>query len=144
MYIYIISIIYCSSKEMIVGLLPTRLTHLARFHFGYLCFTILLGIYHNFNPCISKCEYTLDKLLLIRCTYLCLILQINNAGISYNTGSDNSVDCAENVINTNYIGTKNMIKAAIPLMRPSAEGARIVLVSSRLGRLNGRRNVSLI
>ncbi|GKB74168.1 carbonyl reductase [NADPH] 1-like protein [Tanacetum coccineum] len=33
-----------------------------------------------------------------------------------------------------------MVKAAIPLMRPSAEGARIVLVSSRLGRLNGRRN----
>ncbi|GKD59542.1 carbonyl reductase [NADPH] 1-like protein, partial [Tanacetum coccineum] len=75
-----------------------------------------------------------------RCTYLCLILQINNAGISSNTGSDNSYDSAENVINTNYIGTKNMVKAAIPLMRPSSEGARIVLVSSRLGRLNGRRN----
>lgn len=73
-------------------------------------------------------------------TYGGIDILINNAGISYNTGSDNSVECAENVINTNYIGTKNMIRAVIPLMRPSAEGARIVLVSSRLGRLNGRRN----
>ena len=35
-----------------------------------------------------------------------------------------------------------MIQAMIPLMKPSAVGARIVNVSSRLGRLNGRRNVS--
>ena len=116
---------------MIVGLLPTRLTHLARFHFGYLCFTILLGIYHNFNPCISKCEYTLDKLLLIRCTHLCLILQINNAGISYNTRLDNSVECVEYVTNTNYIGSKNMVKVAIPLMSPCTANAWIGLVSSR-------------
>lgn len=65
---------------------------------------------------------------------------VNNAGISYNTGSDNSVEFAEKVININYVGTKNMTKAALPLMRPSTEGARIVMVSSRLGRLNGRRN----
>ena len=129
---------------MIVWLLPTRLTHLALFHFGYLCIIILLGIDHNLNPCIYKMWVYTYKLLLIICTYLCLIPQINNARISYNTGSDNSVECAENVINTNYIGTKNMVKATIPLMRPSAEDARIVLVSSWLGRLNGRRNVSLI
>ncbi|CAH1419064.1 unnamed protein product [Lactuca virosa] len=65
---------------------------------------------------------------------------VNNAGVSHNTGSDNSVEFAEKVINTNYVGTKNMIKASLPLMKPSAEGARIVNVSSRLGRLNGRRN----
>ncbi|XP_076940511.1 uncharacterized protein LOC143609721 [Bidens hawaiensis] len=65
---------------------------------------------------------------------------VNNAGISYNTGSENSVECAEKVINTNYFGTKNMLKVVIPLMRSSIEGARIVMVSSRLGRLNGRRN----
>jgi len=35
-----------------------------------------------------------------------------------------------------------MIEAIIPLMKPSLAGARIVNVSSRLGRLNGRRNVS--
>lgn len=69
---------------------------------------------------------------------------VNNAGISHNTGSDNSVEFAEKVINTNYVGTKNMIKASLPLMKPSAEGARIVNVSSRLGRLNGRRNVCTI
>ncbi|KAK9072348.1 hypothetical protein SSX86_008782 [Deinandra increscens subsp. villosa] len=65
---------------------------------------------------------------------------INNAGVNHNVGSDNSVEAAETVINTNYYGTKKMIKAAIPLMRPSAQGARIVTVSSRLGRLNGKRN----
>ncbi|KAH6829231.1 Rossmann-fold superfamily protein [Perilla frutescens var. hirtella] len=65
---------------------------------------------------------------------------INNAGVNYNAGSDNSVEHAEQVIRTNYFGTKNMIKAMIPLMRPSEPGARIVNVSSKLGRLNGRRN----
>ncbi|KAI3455201.1 hypothetical protein Pfo_011864 [Paulownia fortunei] len=65
---------------------------------------------------------------------------VNNAGVNFNAGSDNYVECAEKVIGTNYFGTKNMIKAMIPLMRPSDSGARIVNVSSRLGRLNGRRN----
>ncbi|KAL2242785.1 carbonyl reductase [NADPH] 1 [Sesamum indicum] len=65
---------------------------------------------------------------------------INNAGVNYNAGSENSVENAEKVIATNYYGTKNMIKAMIPLMRPSDAGARIVNVSSKLGRLNGRRN----
>ncbi|KAI3463519.1 hypothetical protein Pfo_020182 [Paulownia fortunei] len=65
---------------------------------------------------------------------------VNNAGVNFNAGSDNSVEFAEKVIATNYCGTKKMIKAMIPLMRPSESGARIVNVSSRLGRLNGRRN----
>ncbi|CAI9767254.1 unnamed protein product [Fraxinus pennsylvanica] len=65
---------------------------------------------------------------------------VNNAGVNFNADSANSVEFAEKVIDTNYFGTKNMIKALIPLMRPSASGARIVNVSSRLGRLNGRRN----
>lgn len=67
--------------------------------------------------------------------------QVNNAGVNYNLGYHNSVEFAEAVISTNYQGTKNMIKAMIPLMRPSLQGARIVNVSSRLGRVNGRRNV---
>ncbi|KAL4353792.1 hypothetical protein GQ457_06G036280 [Hibiscus cannabinus] len=65
---------------------------------------------------------------------------VSNAGVNYNLGYDNSVEFARRVIETNYYGTKNMIKAMIPVMRPSAVGARIVNVSSRLGRLNGRRN----
>lgn len=68
---------------------------------------------------------------------------MNNAGVNYNLGSDNSVEFAQKVVATNYYGTKNMIKAMIPLMRHSAAGARVVNVSSRLGRLHGRRNVSL-
>ncbi|CAA0816400.1 NAD(P)-binding Rossmann-fold superfamily protein [Striga hermonthica] len=65
---------------------------------------------------------------------------VNNAGVNFNAGSDNSVEYAEKVIGTNYFGTKNMIKAMIPVFRPSDAGARIVNLSSRLGRLNGRRN----
>ncbi|CAA0815387.1 NAD(P)-binding Rossmann-fold superfamily protein [Striga hermonthica] len=73
-------------------------------------------------------------------TYGSVDILVNNAGVNFNTGSDNSTEFAEKVVATNFFGTKNMIKAMIPLMRPSDSGARIVNVSSRLGRLNGRRN----
>ncbi|EEF51677.1 carbonyl reductase, putative [Ricinus communis] len=76
----------------------------------------------------------------IQQTYGGLDILVNNAGVNYNVGSENSVEFARNVIDTNYYGTKNLIKAMIPLMRHSAAGGRIVSVSSRLGRLNGRRN----
>lgn len=69
-------------------------------------------------------------------------MQVNSAGVNFNLGSANSVEFAEKVVATNYFGTKRMIKAMIPLMRRSTSGARIVNVTSRLGRLNGRRNVS--
>ncbi|KAA0057722.1 short-chain dehydrogenase/reductase family protein [Cucumis melo var. makuwa] len=72
--------------------------------------------------------------------YVQLCPQINNAGVNFNLGSSNSVEFAQMVIATNYYGTKNMIQAMIPLMKPSSAGARIVNVSSRLGKLNGRRN----
>ncbi|KAK1569180.1 hypothetical protein Q3G72_033551 [Acer saccharum] len=65
---------------------------------------------------------------------------VNNAGVNYNLGNDNSIEFSKQVITTNYYGTKNMIKAMIPMMRPSTAGARIVNVSSRLGKVNGRRN----
>lgn len=70
------------------------------------------------------------------------IFQVNNAGVNFNLGSDNSVAHAQTVLATNYYGTRNMIQEMIPLMKPSSGGARIVNLSSRLGRLNGRRNVS--
>ncbi|KAJ6672143.1 (+)-NEOMENTHOL DEHYDROGENASE [Salix viminalis] len=73
-------------------------------------------------------------------TYGGIDVLVNNAGVNYNLGADNSVEHAQNVVATNYYGTKNVSQALIPLMRPSAVGARIVNVSSRLGRLNGRRN----
>ncbi|WJX47863.1 alcohol dehydrogenase [Trifolium repens] len=65
---------------------------------------------------------------------------VNNAGVNFNFGSDNSVENAHKVIETNYYGTKRMIEAMIPLMKVSPAGGRIVNVSSRLGRLNGKRN----
>ncbi|KAJ8752682.1 hypothetical protein K2173_005571 [Erythroxylum novogranatense] len=73
-------------------------------------------------------------------TYGGIDILVNNAGVNYNLGSDNSVEFAQSVIDTNYYGTKNVTKAMIPLMRASAAGGRIVNVSSRLGKLNGRRN----
>ncbi|KAI3929624.1 hypothetical protein MKX01_025792 [Papaver californicum] len=73
-------------------------------------------------------------------TYGGIDILVNNAGVNYNLGSDNSVEHAEKVIATNYYGTKRMIDATIPLMKASTFGARIVNVSSRFGRLNGRRN----
>ncbi|XP_060206569.1 uncharacterized protein LOC132634319 [Lycium barbarum] len=76
----------------------------------------------------------------IKETYGGLDILINNAGVNFNFGKDNSVEFAEMVIQTNYFGTKNMIKALVPLMRPSPAGARIVSVTSRLGRLNSKRN----
>jgi len=81
-------------------------------------------------------------LLLYNHGYIFIVKQVNNAGLNFNIGSENSVEHAEQVIKTNYYGTKSVIEALLPLMRPSAAGARIVNVSSRLGRLNGRRNVS--
>ncbi|KAI0510588.1 hypothetical protein KFK09_011195 [Dendrobium nobile] len=65
---------------------------------------------------------------------------VNNAGINFNLGSENSIEFAEKVIETNYVGTKRIIETIIPVMKPSENGARILNVSSRLGRVNGRRN----
>ncbi|XP_010523410.1 PREDICTED: (+)-neomenthol dehydrogenase [Tarenaya hassleriana] len=76
----------------------------------------------------------------IKETFGGLDVLVNNAGVNYNLGSDNSVEFAQTVVATNYYGTKNMTEAMIPLMRLSRQGTRIVNVSSRLGRLNGRRN----
>ncbi|XP_074575712.1 uncharacterized protein LOC141832126 [Curcuma longa] len=69
-----------------------------------------------------------------------LDILVNNAGVNFNTGANNSVAFAEEVIATNYLGTKLMIETLIPMMRPSSYGARILNTSSRLGRANGRRN----
>lgn len=73
-------------------------------------------------------------------TYGGLDILVNNAGVNFNIGSENSDESAEQVISTNYNGTKRMTEAMIPHMKPSPSGSRIVNVSSRLGRLSGRRN----
>ncbi|XP_020223259.1 (+)-neomenthol dehydrogenase [Cajanus cajan] len=69
-----------------------------------------------------------------------LDILVNNAGVNFNQGSDLTVENARKVIETNYYGTKRMVEAMIPLMKPSAAGARIVSVSSRVGRMNGKRH----
>ncbi|KAG5012651.1 hypothetical protein JHK86_024912 [Glycine max] len=57
-----------------------------------------------------------------------LCKKVNNAGVNFNLGSDNSVENARKVIETNYYGTKRMTEAIISLMKPSLVGARIVNV----------------
>ncbi|KAI9114450.1 hypothetical protein K1719_014678 [Acacia pycnantha] len=69
-----------------------------------------------------------------------LDILINNAGINFNFGSDNSVENARMVCETNYFGTKRMIEAMLPLMKSSSHCARIVNVSTRLSRLSTKRN----
>lgn len=69
------------------------------------------------------------------------MLQINNAGVNYNIGTNNSVEFSHMVISTNYYGTKNIINAMIPLLRLASHGARIVNVTSRLGRVKGKHSV---
>ncbi|KAL5538324.1 hypothetical protein UlMin_043073 [Ulmus minor] len=64
---------------------------------------------------------------------------VNNAGVNFNVGNENSVEHAQMVVATNYFGTKNMIQALIPLMKPSTVGARIV---NRIGDLVLRRELS--
>lgn len=77
---------------------------------------------------------------LVALIYGGIDILVNNAGINFNSGSENSLEFAEKVIGTNYFGTKRIIETMIPLMKPSEYGARILNVSSRLGRVNGRRN----
>ncbi|XP_051119084.1 uncharacterized protein LOC127243221 [Andrographis paniculata] len=95
-------------------------------------------VFHQLDIVVPSSVEALAK--WIKETYGGINILVNNAGVNFNTGPDNSVEFAEKVITTNYFGTKDMIKAMIPLMRPSNPGARIVNVTSRLGRLNGRRN----
>ncbi|KAH9605391.1 hypothetical protein KSS87_003372 [Heliosperma pusillum] len=59
-------------------------------------------------------------------TYGGLDILVNNAGVNFNFGAENSVEHAEQVINTNYYGTKQVTEAMIPLMKPSTSGSRIV------------------
>ncbi|TKY60518.1 (+)-neomenthol dehydrogenase [Spatholobus suberectus] len=90
--------------------------------------------YGGLDILCNRCPYYMSRSSNI------IYLQVNNAGVNFNFGSDNSAENASLVIETNYYGTKRMIEAMVPLMKPSSAGGRIVNVSSRLGRLNGKRN----
>lgn len=65
---------------------------------------------------------------------LCLILwaQINNAGVYSRPDTEENINLN---LQTNYYGVKNVTKAILPLLRHSAAGARLIMVSSSLGAL---------
>jgi len=65
------------------------------------------------------------------------VIQVNNAGVSYNELEENSVDHAESVMKTNFYGPKLLIQALLPLFRRSSSSiTRVLNVSSRLGSLD--------
>ncbi|KAH7366016.1 hypothetical protein KP509_18G059300 [Ceratopteris richardii] len=65
---------------------------------------------------------------------------INNAGI---TDYEPSFASAQMVLDTNYRAVKEVTRQLLPLLRPSAAGARIVNVSSILGQLARLKNPAL-
>jgi carbonyl reductase 1 len=63
--------------------------------------------------------------------------QVNNAGI-FATGVD--ADNAELIMQTNYYGSKQVIKAMLPILRSTdCAGPRILIVASRSGQLKVKK-----
>jgi NAD(P)-dependent dehydrogenase (short-subunit alcohol dehydrogenase family) len=65
-----------------------------------------------------------------------LLLQVNNAAVSFNEIDTNSVEHAETVLRTNFYGAKMLTEALLPLFRQSSATSRILNISSQLGLLN--------
>lgn len=64
------------------------------------------------------------------------MFQVNNAAVSYNEIHENSVEHADEVIQTNYYGPKLLIEALFPFFSRSPTTTRVLNLSSRLGLLN--------
>uniref|UniRef100_A0A6N2MJJ8 Uncharacterized protein n=1 Tax=Salix viminalis TaxID=40686 RepID=A0A6N2MJJ8_SALVM len=85
-----------------------------------------LGLSVDFHQLDVLDSLSIKKLAeWIEQTYGGIDVLVNNAGVNYNLGADNSVEHAQNVVATNYYGTKNVSQALIPLMRPSAVVLRL-------------------
>jgi NAD(P)-dependent dehydrogenase (short-subunit alcohol dehydrogenase family) len=67
--------------------------------------------------------------------------QVNNAGVSFNEISTNSVEHAETVLRTNFHGAKMLTEALLPLFRRAPTTSRILNISSQLGLLNVSRHI---
>ena len=65
-----------------------------------------------------------------------VLLQVNNAAVSFNEIDTNSVEHAETVLRTNFYGAKMLTEALLPLFRQSSATSRILNISSQLGLLN--------
>ena len=73
---------------------------------------------------------------VLSCSLLLLLLQVNNAAVSFNEIDTNSVEHAETVLRTNFYGAKMLTEALLPLFRQSSATSRILNISSQLGLLN--------
>ena len=56
---------------------------------------------------------------------LLLLLQVNNAAVSFNEIDTNSVEHADTVLRTNFYGAKMLTEALLPLFRQSSATSRI-------------------
>lgn len=62
---------------------------------------------------------------------------------SFTEGFNENYENAKACVDTNYLGTKRMVKAMLPLLKPSSSGSRIVNVSSTGGLLQNLGNETL-
>uniref|UniRef100_A0A0C9RKT6 TSA: Wollemia nobilis Ref_Wollemi_Transcript_13215_1056 transcribed RNA sequence n=1 Tax=Wollemia nobilis TaxID=56998 RepID=A0A0C9RKT6_9CONI len=62
---------------------------------------------------------------------------------SFTEGVSRDYQSTRTCVDTNYFGTKRMVKAMLPLLKPSTFGSRIVNVSSRAGVLKSLENEAL-
>jgi NAD(P)-dependent dehydrogenase (short-subunit alcohol dehydrogenase family) len=72
-----------------------------------------------------------------------LLMQVNNAAVSFNEIDTNSVEHAETVLQTNFYGTKLLTEALLPLFRRSPATSRILNISSQLGLLNVSARIAI-
>lgn len=70
--------------------------------------------------------------------------QVNNAGVSFNEIGENSVEKAETVMRTNYLGPKLLTESVLGMFRRCGNKSRILNISSRLGAMDKVANGEVI
>ena len=87
-------------------------------------------VFHQLD--ISNSESRTQFAEWLQKAYGGLDILVNNAAVFHN---DNVYDTAVESMKINYRGTMDMIEELLPLFRASEAGARIVIVSSWIGKL---------
>lgn len=93
-------------------------------------------VFHPLDVCSEESASALSKWL--KQTYGGVDILINNAGVLYK--ENESLEDITTTLQTNYYGVKYVTKAMLPVLRQSPAGARVIIVSSKLGQLNSLRN----
>lgn len=92
---------------------------------------------NNFGVMGAKIDWDLwDIRGIVRLVY-------QSANRSFTEGFIEDYNTAKECIDINYVGAKRMVKALLPLLKPSSSGSRIVNVSSAGGLLQNLENETL-